>query len=86
MDIFSTYPCLWCIMPKEDFNTDFALEGGPLRDVGHIIDSAELYQLAVSKHTGKTKLSSADWFNCEYPPCDPNLPRDCTILRYTFKK
>ena len=84
IDIFSTYPCLWCIMPKSDFNTDFELQGGPLRDVGHIIDNAELYQQAVSDHTGSTKLSSAPWFNCEYPPLDPNLPRDCKILRYTL--
>ena len=67
-------------MPRKEFNTDLELQGGPFRDVGHIIDNAEKYQLALSEHRGSTKLSSAKWFNCEYPPLDPNLPRECTIL------
>ena len=68
-------------MPKNDFNTDFALEGGPLRTVGEIREYSADYQLALAEHTGKTKLSSANWFNSEHAPLDNDLADDCTILR-----
>ena len=68
-------------MPKSDFNADVALEGGDLRDMLHIRQNSEDYQLALSRWTGKTKLSSKDYFNCEYPPVDHDLPDNCTVLR-----
>ena len=71
-------------MPKKDFNTDIALEGGALRDMLHIRENSAAFQLALSEYNGRTKLSSKNWYNCEYPPCDNDLPDDCTVLRYLF--
>ena len=68
----STYPCPWCISHKEDFKSeDYMFTGGDLRTLGQIRENAFLYQSAANKHTGKTKLSSAPYVNCEHPPlCD----------------
>ena len=68
-------------MPKKDFNTDIALVGAILRTMLHCRENSEGFQLALIEHTGKTKLSSKNWFNCEYAPCDDDLPDDCTVLR-----
>ena len=68
-------------MPKKKFNTDFALEGGPLRTAGEIREYSAAFQLALAEYTGSTKLSSAKWFNSEHAPLDNDLDDDCTILR-----
>ena len=56
------------------------LEEGPLRTAGETREYALEFQGAVAIHTGKNKLSSARWFNCERLPLDYNLPNECTIL------
>ena len=76
----SYYPCLWCIMPKKDFNSDTELQGGRLRTMKDIRENAEEFQLALSNYTRKTKLSSKNYFNCEHPPLDYDLPDECTVL------
>ena len=68
-------------MPKKDFNTDYALEGGELRDMKHIRENAAAYQLALDEYNGSTKLSSKNYYSCEHPPLDNDLPDDCTVLR-----
>ena len=72
-------------MRKKDFNKDIALEGAELRTAGHTREHAHNYQIEAEEyfflHNGK-KLSSQNWFNCEKPPLDHDLPNDCTILRY----
>ena len=84
----STYPCLWCIMPKRDFALDLQLDqdenpllkGGPLRTIEHIRENAKLYNEAKANHTGKNKLPSIEWFSSEREPIDKNLPGDCLVL------
>ena len=71
-------------MPKKDFNTDVELKGGELITMGDLRKNAEQYQLALSNYTGKTKLSSAPWYNCEHLPLDKDLPDECLVLRYYF--
>ena len=65
----STYPCSWCHLKKVDFNKDeYLYTGGTLRTLGSIRENAKAYRVAVSKHKGKAKLTSAPYFNSEHPP------------------
>ena len=77
--IGSTYPCIWCIQPKSEFDTDKKLEGGDLKTIEFIRYYAKLYQEASSEHTGKKKLSSKDYYSCEKQPVDKHLS-DKTVL------
>ena len=65
----STCPCPYCRMRRLDFG-DFAKipSRGDPRTVGEIEKYARMYQEASRNHTGKNKLSSQDYFNCENPP------------------
>ena len=77
----STYPCLYCLKKKINFADELTmLDGGELRTYGHIKENAEKYRLAKEKHTLKQKLSSAEWFNCEFPPIDQDQFPDETLL------
>ena len=65
----STYPCPWCISSKDEFrNENFMYSGKDLRTLGDIRSNSKLYNNAAAVHTGKNKLSSAAFFNCEKPP------------------
>ena len=78
--IGSKFCCIKCKMAKDDFINDKSLEGGPLRTVGDCRCNADLYDKASKLHTGKNKLSSAKFFNCEKPPMDKSLPNETLIL------
>ena len=56
------------------------MEGAELRSVQEIIDYSTQYQEAAAESIGPKKLSSAPWFNCEFPPIDKSLPGDCKVL------
>jgi hypothetical protein len=65
----STYPCAWCELPQRDFNKEeHMFLGGRLRTLGVIRKNAKAYCDAASKHTGKKKLSSAEYLSCENQP------------------
>ena len=71
----STYPCHHCEMPAKDFGkleNDMLFKGGRLRTLQSIHDNALKYQEACrhdkAHMSGKKKLSSAPWFNCEHIP------------------
>ncbi len=65
----STFPCTWCEMKKSDFgNEENMFTGGNLRTLGSIRENALIYHQALQGHKGKTKLSSANYLNCEHPP------------------
>ena len=84
----STYRCARCIMPYTEFGskeidengTPKYLAGGPLRDLDSAIEQSNLYQVAKERHKGKSKLSSAPYFNYENAPIDTQLPRETKIL------
>ena len=78
--IGSKFCCIKCKMAKDDFINDKSLEGGPLRTVEDCRSNADLYDKAVKLHTGKNKLSSAKFFNCEKQPLDKSLPGKTLIL------
>ena len=80
--LFSTYPCVYCISPKRDWNTDLTLEGAELRLHGDIRFYALEYQEANELHleTHVNKLSSADYYNCERLPIDSDIPDDVSVL------
>ena len=71
-------------MPKREFNTDIALAGGELVTMGKIREMAAAYQLALADYVGSIKLSSANYYNCEFPPLDHDLPDECLVLRYVL--
>ena len=63
----STYPCPWCELAKSDFaKPDCLLEGGQFRSLGSIREKALKFQAAKANHKGKTKLSSAQFKNCDF--------------------
>ena len=66
----STYPCPHCICKAIDFIKNFFTEQHlrDLRSVGDIKKNAKLYQEKAAAHKGQSKLSSAEWFNCEHAP------------------
>ena len=65
----STYPCHCCEMKKIDFGKiEVMLKGGELRTLGSIKANARGYQEALLTYTGKKKMSSAPWKNCENMP------------------
>ena len=85
----STYPCLWCVMPKKDFAIDLQiiddfgdliLKGGKLRSIGDLRKLAQRYNEAKAKHTGKNKLPSIDYFSVENEPIDTTLPDETLVL------
>ena len=77
----STYPCLYCTKKKIHFADEATmLQGGTSRTYGLIRENAEKYRLAVEKHTGSQKLSSAEFFNCERPPVD-DAPDETKIIK-----
>lgn len=76
----STYPCPWCELSSKDFNDPiFLMTGGNPRTLGSIRKNSLLYKSAVSKHTGKQKLSSAPFKNCEEFPLS-DLPDETWAL------
>ena len=67
----STYPCHICIMPAKDFGKiedEMMLKGGELRTLKSIHENAMKYQAEAKKHKGKTKISSAKYYNWENSP------------------
>ena len=63
----STYPCPHCICKAVDFIKSFWIEHD-LRTVGHIKENARIYQAKAAASKSQSKLSSAEWFNCEHDP------------------
>ena len=84
----STYRCARCIMPYTEFDSKEIdengipkyLAGGPLRYLDHVKEQSDLYNLAKESHRGKSKLSSATYFNSENTPVDTQLPGETKIL------
>jgi len=65
----STCPCPYCIVKKAEFMARL-LDGKveELRTFRQIIEKAKKYQQDAAAHKGNTKLSSADYYNCEHEP------------------
>jgi len=65
----STCPCPYCKVKKAEFiNRLFDGQLDELRTFKHIREWAKKYQEAAAAHEGNTKLSSAEYFNCEHEP------------------
>ena len=65
----SKYPCPWCEISKDEFiNFNRPSMEMKLRDISSIRENVSKYQVAVSEHQGKKKLSSALFYSCEKMP------------------